>query len=152
MRCDRAADIHAYHDGELSPAGRIAAQAHLRECAACRRLLEDLRGLASMLRDAPLPDLPGRAVGRMSLAFASSRDREVRRLAGWLTAAAAMVLVGSYLTAPGSAGALQGRQTAFEPVAEMLPIEPRGEAGAETMELAQWIADDLSHSAMRDLP
>jgi anti-sigma factor RsiW len=152
MPCERTAEIHAYHDGELAPAARSAAQAHLRQCAECRALLEDLRRLSSLLADSPLPEMPAGAAGRVLAAWAGSRDREVRRLAGWLTAAAAVVLAGSLLVRPADVKAPAARPVALESVAEMLPIEPRGDAGIETVQLAQWMADDLAHGTLRESP
>ncbi|MGA2497318.1 MAG: zf-HC2 domain-containing protein [Tepidisphaeraceae bacterium] len=152
MPCDKAAQIHAYHDGELSPAARSAAQAHLRQCAECRALLADLRRLSGLLTESPLPEMPAGAAGRLLVAWAHSRDRDVRRLAGWLTAAAAFVLGGSLLIRPPDLNKPAARPIAVDSVAEMLPIEPRGDAGIETMQLAQWIAEDLSRGTLRESP
>src|SRR5215831_19396515 len=96
MSCDQMTQIHAYHDGDLSPAQRAQVEAHLLVCSQCRELLEDLQRLSHMIATVPLPELPARALNRMYgswWASAQVRDRGVRRLAGWLTAAAAAILV-----------------------------------------------------------
>lgn len=49
--------LGAYLDGELNQERRAWVEAHLAGCAACRQELAELRALASLLRDAPEPDL-----------------------------------------------------------------------------------------------
>ncbi|BCS33617.1 hypothetical protein TBR22_A28440 [Luteitalea sp. TBR-22] len=63
--------LSAYRDGELSVTEDIDVGQHLRECEACRRVLEDLDDLGQMLR------------GRAAQASATIGDEPIRRgLAG----------------------------------------------------------------------
>src|SRR5262249_11419393 len=144
-----ASQIHAYHDGDLSPEARKALEKHLELCAECRELLAELQNLSQMFATVPLPEMPPRALNRMYGAWwptAQVRDRGVRGLAGWLTAAAAAVLVivptfSPSRTAdyePASSGAWQ------ETIAFIPPAGPRDDSNAELVQVAQWLANDLS--------
>src|SRR4051794_38647960 len=96
MTCDQAAQVHAYYDNDLSGSDRELVEAHLRSCRECAELLEELKHLSQMLVNAELAEPPVSALNRMQGAFwaaAQVRDRAVRRLAGWMTGAAAAVLV-----------------------------------------------------------
>ncbi|MFI5337565.1 MAG: hypothetical protein ACHQ5A_12320 [Opitutales bacterium] len=104
------------------------------------------------MNESPLPEMPAGAAGRLLAAWTGSRDREVRRLAVWMSAAAAVVLAGSFLIRPAAPNKPAAGPVALESVAEVLPIEPRGDAGIETVQLAQWIADDLTRGPLRESP
>ncbi len=53
MRCDELGDkLSAYADGELDPAAGRDVEAHVRECAACRARLDEIRALQDRLCDA----------------------------------------------------------------------------------------------------
>jgi anti-sigma factor RsiW len=149
MTCDQTAQIHAYHDGDLSPTERAAVETHLRSCDSCRELLSDLQHISRLMASAALVEMPPRAINRMYGAWwasAQARDRGVRRLAGWLTAAAAAVLVLVPLYSPYS----PSRPAEFEAgswqetIAFIPPAGPRDDANAELIQVAQWIANDLS--------
>lgn len=61
-------DMQAFHDGELAPAARRAAEAHLAACAACRAELGGLRALDSLLRRrAAFADISGRVMASAAL-------------------------------------------------------------------------------------
>ena len=50
MNCEAAQEIiHAYLDGELDPANILAIEQHLRECAACARLLQGQQSLRKVM-------------------------------------------------------------------------------------------------------
>lgn len=156
MTCDREPQVHAYHDRQLGPAAREAFELHLTECAACGALLADLRAVSRMIASAPLPDVPagGVDVRRYYAAWDASRQRGLLRISSWLTGAAAAVLVGSLLLLPpkqpGETGPLVAVADAgeWETVAIMPPPERRGDRPDQYVELAQWIADDLSDSVL----
>lgn len=150
MTCDREAQVHAYHDRQLGPAAREAFEAHVAECGACAQLLNEVRAVSRLVASTPLPDVPADSVTRYYGAWDASRQRALLRISSWLTAAAAAVLVGSLVwlpakddrpAAPAVAVADAGE---WEAVALMPPPERRGERPDEFVELAQWIADDLS--------
>lgn len=144
MSCHKAVHIHAYHDGELLPGERAVVEAHLGVCSECRDLLADLQGLSRMLRECPLEAPPAGLVGRLQLAPHAARDREVRRLAGWMTAAAAAVLAITLSGYPDKQVEAASRAGAWELAAVMPPIQPGDDAETETVEVARWMVADLS--------
>src|SRR3954447_23427655 len=109
MSCEHEAQVQAYHDDELSPQARVDVEAHLRDCADCQSLLEELRTVSRLLSEAPLPEMREAAVGRFYGAWhraAAGSDRAVRRITGWLTAAAAAVLIVGLARTPGQSTAV----------------------------------------------
>jgi anti-sigma factor RsiW len=57
--CDRHQDqLEAYSDGELSGFARRRVARHVAACAACRAEIEQLREIASLVRDAELDSTP----------------------------------------------------------------------------------------------
>src|SRR6186997_1176895 len=98
MTCEQTAQIHRYHDGDLSPAEQAFVQEHLTTCGECRELLGDLQDISRMFATVDLPEVTNRAINRMQGAWwkaatAKAEDRSIRKLASWMTAAAAAVLV-----------------------------------------------------------
>ncbi|HEX8324115.1 MAG TPA: zf-HC2 domain-containing protein [Tepidisphaeraceae bacterium] len=84
--------LNAFLDGELPPADAAAVEAHLAGCPACAALVVGDRATGDRLRAAPLPVPSMDAHLRWLSQWQIARDRSVRRLAGWMTAAAAVVL------------------------------------------------------------
>ncbi|PYQ45976.1 MAG: hypothetical protein DMF77_02620 [Acidobacteria bacterium] len=85
--------LSAFLDGELSAADRAQVQAHVRECAACARELEELAAVDALARELPVAappgyfeELPRRVRARVR------RPARVPRLAVWAAAAAAAVM------------------------------------------------------------
>ena len=152
MSCPQAANVHAYHDDELPPAARRSAEIHLAECPACAELLNDLRALSRQIGSAPLPLVTDVPFDRYHDAWRVVRQRGVLRISGWLTAAAAAVLVATLLSFPSSphtpveALATAGPvRPSWEPVALMAPVvEDAAGRDEELVAVAQWIAEDLA--------
>lgn len=146
MTCDKAAQLHAYHDGELDVSRAQMLEAHLEECAECSRLLADLRRLSASLAAAPFPAMPDRAMSRFYGSWNAARDRGVLRMTGWLTAAAASLLVGAILMWPGGQRGAVASSNMWETAAVSPPAEAGGGEGnsSELIQVAQWMADDLS--------
>jgi anti-sigma factor RsiW len=148
MTCEKSAQIHAYHDGEVSPEDARAWAAHLSECGECTALLSELRGLTAMIGRAAMPEMRPMAVGRYYAAWTQARDRALLRITSWLTAAAAAVLIGALSLWPHAQG--DGRKTTahrpamWEAVAVAPPAETQAESNSELVQVAQWMADDLS--------
>ena len=151
MPCDKAAQIHAYHDGELSPEQRSAVEAHLNECPACGELLADLRRVSAVIASAPMENISPIAMARLQRSFHVARDRGVLRVASWLTATAAAVLLGmlfvwsestSNVTTVVSSGA------SWQTVAVMPPADGLDEPIPDLVLAAQWMANDLSPGEM----
>jgi anti-sigma factor RsiW len=145
MNCRRD-QIHAYYDGELAPGERAAVEAHLSECADCRELLADLRGVSQLIATAPMTDMPPQAMKRMQQAWWAAQERGVLRLTTWLTAAAAAVIFAAVLLTPGPTqrtdGVPAGTLTVLMQRAEYQ--DPDEAQQDETIAAAQWIANDLS--------
>jgi anti-sigma factor RsiW len=146
MTCDQDSQIHAYYDGALDAAGKRQVETHLSQCAQCRELLEDLRGLSEMFATVPLPEMPAGAVGRMYGTWWNSKqaqERGIRRVAGLMAAAAAVVMVivplfGSPVVPADNQG------IAWEARGFIAPSVPRDDPNADLIQVAQWMANDLS--------
>lgn len=149
MKCENAILVHAYHDGELSSEQREWMESHLAVCAECRQLLEELRDLSQTLSTIDLPDMPAGALRRMQGAWWETRaaqEQGVRRLAGWLTAAAAAILVIVPVwssTAPPLDQPIVATRS-WEIMALVPPAGPRDDATTDLVQVAQWFATDLS--------
>jgi anti-sigma factor RsiW len=144
MTCEKITEVQAYHDGELDAGGRVALEAHLAVCEECRTLLSELQGLSAFLARAPLPVMPERAVSRFEGSWYEARDRGMVRVASWLTAAAAVLLVGALLARPQAPAQAPVKAATWETYAIAPPVELHGESGSELVQVAQWMADDLS--------
>ena len=152
MGCDRLKEVHEYNDGRMSPARRSEFEAHLADCPDCARLLHDLRSLSRLIAGARLPDMPSASLSHYYKAWdVAARQRGLLRISSWLTGAAAAVLLASLVIlpqrqtpAPDVAG-----NNAWELKALMPPSPERAaERPDELIELAQWMADDLSTDAL----
>jgi anti-sigma factor RsiW len=168
MECHSGAQVEAYHDGELSPPRRAEFEAHMRDCDACRTALAQSRALSALVAGAPLTPMPDEALERLRGSFdviraralgermaqeRQTRERGVLRIAGWLTAAAAALLMGGLLMLSPSRPppVVDFAQTSNSwDAAPVMPPNEEHEGMPETIQVAQWIADDLSNSI--DLP
>jgi anti-sigma factor RsiW len=139
--------IHAYHDGELAPGDRAAVEAHLNDCGDCRKLLADLRSVSQMLTTAPMAEMTPLAMKRMQQAWWAAQDRGVRRIASWLSAAAAAVIFAAVMFSPQShrgsdgTGSSNWQMVALTPPTSAADDEPQQD---EVVDAAQWIANDLA--------
>ena len=168
MECHSAAQVEAYHDGELSPPQRALFEAHMCDCDACRTAVAQSRALSGMVAGAPLTSMPDQALERLRGSFdviraralgermaqeRAARERGVLRIAGWFTAAAAALLMGGLVMLSPS----QPTRTLVDNVASptswdtaaVMPPDEEHEGMPETIQIAQWIADDLSSSIER---
>jgi anti-sigma factor RsiW len=153
MNCEQ---VHAYHDGELSPEQRAAFEAHSRSCPQCQQTLAELKGLSNLFDQVPLAELSPRTMSRMYGAFHAARaqqERGVRKLSAWMTAAAAAVLAFAFVRHPAAirpSDDAPGQTSGWpEMVAVMPPLEPRNGSTAELVQFAQWSANDLSNGETR---
>jgi anti-sigma factor RsiW len=153
MTCDRTEQVHAYHDGQLGPAARAHLETHLAGCGDCRQLLADLRSVTQLISTAPLPDVSFATVEHYYEAWHLSRQRGLLRISSWLTTAAAAVLVGSLVLWPKPAdtrGTVVVQDTGeWEAAALMPPPERASDRPDQFIELAQWMAEDLSMEGIR---
>jgi anti-sigma factor RsiW len=153
MSCENSNRVHAYHDGALTPEQAAQVEAHLRVCAECRELLEDLKRLTLVFSSVPFSEMTTAAQNRMQGAWHAARqarDRGVRVLAGWMTAAAAAVLVLVPVLWPQSSAdrdqtPASANSGAFvDSIAFIAPSGPHDEANSDLVQVAQWFANDLS--------
>jgi anti-sigma factor RsiW len=144
MVCDKTNLIHRFHDGELSPAQQETVQTHLRDCAECRELLADLRRLSSLICESPAAEMPDGMVERLQQCRLAAADQGILRLAGWMTAVAAGVLIGALLIRNAGRPETASRPAFWETVAVMSPAEVQDDVNSDLLVMAQWMADDLS--------
>jgi anti-sigma factor RsiW len=149
MACDREKEVHDYHDGRLSPAAREAFESHMSTCVDCAGLLVDLRSLSRLISAAPMPEPEMSASTAQHYYNAwhiASGQRGLLRISSGLTAAAAALLLGSLLFWPRqSPPAAELASDTWEMKAVMPPSPERTvERPDDLIELAQWMADDLS--------
>ncbi|MGC4034227.1 MAG: hypothetical protein QM754_21315 [Tepidisphaeraceae bacterium] len=84
--------LNAFADGELSPAEMARVAAILQADAGLTEEVRTIQEIGDALRAAPLPTPAAGLSERLMNNWRVERDRSVRRLAGWMTAAAAIVL------------------------------------------------------------
>ena len=144
MTCSREGQVHRYHDGELPASERESLEAHLHECAECRQLQAELQQLSALVSRAVLAEMPAELVGRVRQSWPAARDRGVLRLASWMTAAAAAVLIGAVLIRQVGQTDAVSRPAIWETVAVTPPVEVPEEMNPDLVVMAQWMADDLS--------
>ncbi len=149
MSCEHENLVHAYHDGELDRAASADALAHIQQCADCARLLRELRGVSGLLARGMRSAMPEGRLTTYYSAWNRSRERSTLRIASWLTAAAAAVLVGALLVRPGAGNVGMARSGMWESAAVTPPVETSAESGSEMVQVAQWFADDLSAGEKR---
>jgi anti-sigma factor RsiW len=146
MSCDYTDQVHQYHDGELPAGERDALEAHLKSCADCQTMLGELRAMSRMLAAATMAQIDEAAMQRIRNARYVLPDTGVLKIAGWLTAAAAAVLLAAlpvwrqdqFHVQPPSANA-----TVIDPIEMTAPSD--SEVGRnDVVALAQWMSDDLS--------
>jgi anti-sigma factor RsiW len=143
MNCDKITQMHRLHDGEISPAGRPALEAHAASCSECRRLLADLRGITRLISEAPSNPMPHGMIDRVATCVPRSEDRAIMRIASGLTAAAAAILLAVVLTWPADGTDGSGQPAIWQSLAVTPSVENYG-SDTEMLVLAQWMADDLA--------
>jgi anti-sigma factor RsiW len=155
MTCEHAHLVSLYHDGELPAGQRAGVEQHLAECDECREMLAELRAISRMVSASALRPMPEDFLSHLEENVdAANRDRGVLKIAGWLTSVAAAVLIASLLLWPMTRGGGDGSGTladtggrttlAWQAAAVMPPADNRDDAVPETVQLAQWMASDLS--------
>ncbi len=90
MNCTWNEKLNALHDGELDSDARASVAAHVATCAECATELARTQRVARFVKAATFPSMS-------ELGMARLRDklngRRTLRLAGWLTSAAALVML-----------------------------------------------------------
>ena len=142
--CGNRVRLDAYHDGELSPAGRADVEAHLRDCPSCAAELAAIRGMSAAFADAAPREPSHEQLLRLARGV-RAESSDARMLLGLFRGAA---IAASLLLACALAGAayLSHRTKAAAHEAMVLDHAAAGArpvALASDPRLAQWIADDL---------
>jgi anti-sigma factor RsiW len=140
MNCPQQHHVARYHDTELDASARASFERHLDECAACRQELQSLRAISSMLAEIPPAEPSAQAIQAWSTMPLRMRDRAVLRLTGWMTAAAAAVLVVATTWNLWSPTTSVGGELDLGPIVLTTPDE----STTTTLEAARWMAMDLS--------
>jgi|SRR5438128_9725875 len=144
MNCDHTQHVQAFYDGEMNSADRAAFQAHVATCAICSAELDDLRRLSTHLATASIPSLSQDALARFHRTANVAEERGVLRLAEWLTAAAAAILV------IGLTGLFRHDTThasapdTWEQAAIAYPTDHDPTVGSDVLQLTEWMRTDLS--------
>src|SRR5437868_3157277 len=146
MNCERSEQVHRYHDGELPAGERDALEAHLKACAECAGLLRELQAMSRIFAAAPMATISDDAMQRLRAARYVLPDAGVLRIAGWLTAAAAAVLLAA-LPVWRQEYPVQAPAIASADVLDTDAVTPPADADTshnDLVALAQWMSDDLS--------
>ncbi|MEO6435023.1 MAG: hypothetical protein ABIP55_04585 [Tepidisphaeraceae bacterium] len=151
--CEHTTQVHRYHDGYLTAQAREEVEVHLAACGECAALLADLRRLSQVIASTSRAQLPADALIRLREARQVTRDRGVLRIATWLTAAAASLMLATLLIRPTEQTDLRGATasaTVWQTRAVMSP-EDIGDSGSsgELIVVAQWMADELGSEDRR---
>lgn len=140
MNCPQQSRVARYHDAELDASAREAFERHLDECASCREELKALRAISSMLAGIAPPEPSALALQAWSTLPRRVQERGVLRLTGWMTAAAAAVLVAATTWNLWSPTTSVAGELDLGPIVLTAPDETT----ATTLEAARWMAMDLS--------
>lgn len=142
MSCEKSAQVQAYYDGELPPADQASMRVHIEHCADCGDLLAELKLLSELVASAPMAEMPATTLARLQGNWRQAvGDRGVMRIASWLTAAAAAILVGALLLGRQATNEI-AQVTTWQTAAVMPPPEDPS-TGGELVAVAQWMASDL---------
>ena len=150
MSCDFNTKVMAWYDGELPAGERAAVESHLSTCAECTELVSALRATSQAIVNAPRATMSADALKRLEQSWWANRDRGVLRLAEWLTAAAAAVLVGALMFWSDGDRAVPVQASAWQAAAVMPPSETHEEVASNVVDLAEWMASDLEADRAAD--
>src|ERR1043165_6062528 len=94
MGCSWNNRIHALHDDELPADERAEVETHAAGCSECAAELQSLERMGRFLNAVPTPGVNELMLARVGERIKAERlnGRRTARLAGWLTAAAALVM------------------------------------------------------------
>jgi anti-sigma factor RsiW len=150
MSCNQTQHVQAYYDGEMISADRAAFELHLRHCPACVLELDDLRRLSRQLAGASIPSLSKDALARLHGVVDVAEERGVLRLAEWLTAAAAAVLLIGVMGLFKHDNSHASAPDTWEQAAIAYPTDHDPTVGPDVLQLAEWMRTDLSATHQRE--
>ncbi|MCC6239304.1 MAG: zf-HC2 domain-containing protein [Phycisphaerales bacterium] len=146
MTCDQHNFVQLHHDGELTPREELEFQSHLRTCSQCTQELAQLQGVSRLLDEAPLVQPLPMTIQRLRRVLRNNREQSVRRLSGWLTAAAAAVLALSFAVpdlTPAQSNS-SAAATDFSPVDQFVMLSGGDGSVPDSLVVADWMASDLA--------
>lgn len=144
--------MDALHDGELTAQERLELEAHVRECPDCARELEEARRMSRFMASAQMPALGVGARERLTQFGRRKAEFTLVRLAEYVMAAAATVLVacvGWLALSSGQSGATERTPSLWESAAVTPRAEAQGTSETESY-MARWIVADLGRGNERD--
>ena len=150
MSCDQVHQVEAFYDGEMPSADRGVFAAHLARCPVCMAELDALQRLSRELAAVSIPSVSDEALARFHGTVNVAEERGVLRLAEWLTAAAAAVLV------IGLTGLFKHDTThasapdVWEQAAVAYPADHDPTVQSEMLQFTEWMRTDLSPSQRRE--
>jgi anti-sigma factor RsiW len=143
MQCPTSHDLQRLYDGELADADAV--RAHVASCPDCAATMQSLAAMSQTVRDAALPTPSLAATDRWIRAMRATQERSVLRLASWLTAVAAAILIGLVVWPTSSEAKPAARLTINEWETAMLTRDD-AESTPAPLATAKWMAADLSES------
>lgn len=142
MNCPSDQFLHRFYDAELPPEDLLVVQAHLAECPVCADKVRQFEVIGNMIRQAYPGELTTQTSIRWCHALMDFQERSIRKLAGWMTAAATVVLAVSLYTATQTqAQSVWSDVSDWEAAAVGIDVE----SASPDIATAQWIVTDLSH-------
>jgi anti-sigma factor RsiW len=134
--------LQRLHDDQLSAAEAARVRAHVAGCESCRKTLADFAAVSDAVRSASLPRPTPAMLARWKAAAQWRRERSVRRLAGWLSTAAAAAIAVAVVTG-GKGESVDTASLAISPW-EAAMLTPAAAEATPTQVAANWMAADLS--------
>lgn len=156
--------LQRYHDGELDAAASTAVEAHVASCDDCREQVEALRSMSAWVSGATLPSVDTARLDRIaSAAWHSADEGQLRKLATWITAAAASIMLLAMLnlsSQPKDSTSIVATDVTTAPSYASMPVSSAeweraavtpistatlsaDESNRDLVQFAQWMATDL---------
>jgi predicted anti-sigma-YlaC factor YlaD len=150
MNCENSRYIDAYYDGEMFGEDLTRFEEHLSQCLACRTELQELQKLSELISRAEIPSISDEAMDRLHEHAEMSGEMTLLRIAEWLTAAAAAVLVVGLLVLFWERPSYAKSVTPWEQVVITRQVDGQASATVEPLQMAEWVARGLTPENTHD--
>jgi anti-sigma factor RsiW len=151
MSCSFNQRLSAYFDGELDAASAEQVRRHVEQCAECAAELAELKGLSGLFEQSPPPRLSQIAMYRLHNKADMLVRGDVLRVARYVRAVAACVLVGSWLWLANSSAAVPAAQETVQTAPPWLDVAVTATAETHSLDAttpaAAWYLADASSRA-----
>jgi anti-sigma factor RsiW len=148
MSCSFNNRLSAYFDGELDAATTEAVRRHVEGCAECAAELAELKKLTGMFEQSPPPRLSQIALYRLHNNADVVVRGDVLRVARFVRAVAACVLVGSWLWLANGSGTVPTAQETVQTAPPWLDVAVTATAETHSLDTttpaATWYLADAS--------